>query len=366
MKFDDFQTFNISSGFQRVSSLTHISKRGLKKFRQQTDPLADAVISKYFPSNKVGLQQELALIVNNESELLNSADLTLVALYTDIWSKSDKLSESDLKLGQQFFNKHASDIMLLLGMLSLPYCYAAANGAEVLVRSKRILEEPEKRLLETAEFVFNVCSRNAFSAKGRALSDILKIRLMHAAARWYALHTTEWNASELGQPVNQEDMAGTNLSFSLIVIRGLKKLGKSVSVEEAFGYINYWNLIGDLLGVNQALLPKSNREAYILERNIREGQFRQSESGLRLTKSLLRYFETATLDTPLKGRSKTLVAYLLGDRVSGLLGLQNSLDEKVLFQPYKYFFKIQNTINLRNDSYAAALKQFREVQKSVI
>ena len=131
-------------------------------------------------------------------------------------------------------------------------------------------------------------------------------------------------------------------------------------------YINYWNLIGDLLGVNQALLPKSNREAYILERNIREGQFRQSESGIRLTKSLLRYFETATLDTPLKGRSKTLVAYLLGDRVSGLLGLQNSLDEKVLFQPYKYFFKIQNTINLRNDSYAAALKQFREVQKSVI
>lgn len=345
-----------------MTSLSHISKKNLTLFRQQTDPLADAVISAYFPEKRQELQQAIDGLTSNSAELITSEE-TFLALYNDVQDKSEQLSPELLKAGQQFFNQHASDIMLLLGMLSLPYCYAAANGAEVLIHSKRILEEPEKRLLETAEFVFNVCSRNAFKPKGKALTDILKVRLMHAAARWYAKNTIDWNSETLGEPVNQEDMAGTNLAFSLIVIRGLKKLGKGISSDEAFSYINYWNQIGWLLGVNEQLLPASNKQAYVLERNIRERQFRPSESGRRLTQSLLRYFEIATKESPLKGQSTTMVSYLLGDQVSDMLGLKSSIDDTMLFQPYKYFFKFQNALSLRNDSYAAALKQFKEVQK---
>lgn len=344
-----------------MTSLNHISKQNLTLFRQQTDPLADAVISFYFPDKRTDLQQALDSLASNSDKLTNPEE-TLFALYNDVWNKSERLSPEVLKAGQQFFNQLASDIMLLLGMLSLPYCYAAANGAEVLIHSKQILEEPEKRLLETAEFVFNVCSRNAFKPKGKALVDILKVRLMHAAARWYAKNTMEWNSEVLGEPVNQEDMAGTNLAFSLIVIRGLKKLGKSISPEEAFAYINYWNQIGRLLGVNEQLLPASNKEAYVLERNIRERQFRAGESGRRLTQSLLKYFEVATKDSPLKGQSTSMVSYLLGEQVSDLLSIKNSTEDTVFFQPYKYFFKFQNVLSLRNNSYAKALKQFREVQ----
>lgn len=333
--------------------------------RKQSDPLADAVINIYFPSEREALQECLSALNDNSSKLPSKAHSCLKNLYTDVWDQAEKLPIEELKAGQQFFNRHASDIMLLLGMLSLPYCYAAANGAEVLVKSKRILEEPEKRLLETAEFVFNVTSPDAFKPKGKALTDILKVRLMHAAARWYAKNMGDWNVELLGEPVNQEDMAGTNLSFSLIVVRGLKKLGKKVSSGEALEYINYWNLLGRLLGLRSELLPHTSKEAYVLERNIRERQFRPSESGRRLTNSLLQYFETATIDSPLEGRSNSMVAFLLGESVSDILDIKNSADDQLLFQPYRYFFKIQNVLNVKSDSYAAALKQFKEVQKTI-
>ena len=344
-----------------MASLDRLSKRKLEQYRFKTDPLADEVIKDYFPEQKQFLFGHLSGLTVNSSQLNETAHPSLKALYNDILSKASRVPPEVMVHGQQFFNKHASDIMLLLGLLSLPYCYAAANGAEVLIRSKRILDEPEKRLLETAEFVFDVMHHEAFQAKSKGLVSILKVRLMHAAARWYAKQGN-WNTEILGEPVNQEDMSGTNLAFSLIVIRGLKKLGKTVSNKESLGYINYWNQVGLMLGIEVQLLPTSNKEAYVLERNIRERQFAESESGRRLTKSLLKYFEKATIDSPLKGQSTSFVAYLLGDKVSGILGVENTRFDAAIFQPYKFFYKIQNILSLKNDSYGRALVQFRLVK----
>jgi len=342
-----------------MSALERFSKQNLELFRQKADPLADKVIEAYFPLKRQLLSDQLEAIQTNADSLANEVDPALKALHQDIQTKASAMPVDDLRKGQAFFNQHASDVMLLLGLLSLPYCYAAANGAEVLIRSRRILEEPEKRLLETAEFVFDVLNRNAFEPKGKGLVAVLKVRLMHAAARWYVKKDESWNEGDLGQPVNQEDMAGTNLAFSLIVTRGLKRLGKSISNEEALSYILYWNEIGGLLGVEEQLLPTTNKGAYVLERNIRERQFMKSESGSRLTKSLLNYFEKATLDSPLQGQSTSFVAYLLGEKVSEILGVENTRFDAAIFQPYKFFYKIQNVLTLKNDSYSRALVQFR-------
>lgn len=347
-----------------MTDLKKISKKNLALKRHKTDPLADAAIQAYFPGDKAQLHQELSKLHANTDQLSVKAKPELKALHQDIIEKAAGLDHSVLSKGQAFFDENASDIMLLLGLLSLPYCYAAANGAEVLIQSKRILEDPEKRLLETAEFVFNVTAKDAFAEEGKAIPEILKVRLMHAAARWYAKQSGYWSVEELGEPVNQEDMSGTNLAFSLIVIRGLKKLGKSINGEEAFDYINYWNQIGLLLGLNPELLPLSNKEAYVLERNIRERQFKPSKSGRALTKSLLKYFEEATIDSPIKGQSNAFVSFLLGENVSEILGVKNSFIDQAFFQPFRFMYQFQNQLNLKDDSYAQALKQFKEAKAS--
>ncbi len=335
----------------------------LNQSRSLQDDLADKVIAFYFPNRKHELR-ELLQAVNDNRYVPTAGE---PECFRELWQhvfKNPALSNQGLQQkGQAFFSKHSSDLMLLLGFLSLPYCYAAANGAEVLIRSNRIKEEPEKRLLETAEFVFDVMAPEAFKVEGKGLASILKVRLIHATIRYYVGQDKTWSDS-FGKPVNQEDLAGTNLSFSLIPMRGLRNLGKSIKGEESLAYIQYWNLVGDLLGLRPELLPDSMKAANVLERKIRKRQFRKSKAGVSLTKSLLSYFERATLGTELEGKSRPFVYFLLGDKVADLLDLEVDLLSQRLFQPIPKFIKLKNVFLSKEDSYLNSLHRFAEQKAS--
>jgi hypothetical protein len=227
--------------------------------------------------------------------------------------------------GSAFFVKHAEQVMQLLGLLSLPYCYAAADGAMVLYLSRRLQDDAERRLSDTAEFIWNVMNPRAFTSAGSGFSSCLKIRVTHAAARYYTLKNSNWDANT-GVPVNQEDMAGTNLAFSLIVIRGLRKLGYTVSYSEQQAFLHLWNVIGFLLGIDQDLIPVDGKSANQLEAKISKRQFRKSEQGSALAGSLLNYIHTATNGKVSEKQTIVLMRYLLGDKISALLDLPESSD----------------------------------------
>lgn len=231
-----------------------------------------------------------------------------------------------------------------------------------MIRSKRILEEPETRLTETAQFVFDVTAPDAFSAGGKGLASILKVRLMHAAIRYYIDSSNRWS-KDFAPPINQEDMAGTNLSFSLIPVRGLRKLGKRISAQESMDYINYWNHIGRLLGITAKLLPDSTRSAYLLERNIRQRQFRKSEAGVKLTASLLSYFDLMMKGTNMAGNARPFVRYLMGNVVADKVGLEVGKVDQQFFKPFTQFLKFRNLFFEKEDSYLAAYKTFLERQE---
>lgn len=227
-----------------------------------------------------------------------------------------------MKKGAAFFGRNAEAIMNLLGLLSLPYCYAAADGAMVLYLSERIRNETGKRLGETADFIWDVMSSEAFGKLGRGFSSILQVRLMHAGARYYTRASGKWNP-QWGLPLNQEDMAGTNLAFSLIVIRGLRKLGYTIQYDEQRAFIHLWNVIGYLLGVQQDLLPETGKQAQLLEAAIRKRQFRASVQGAALTQALTSYL-TGSLKNEDVTSEQVLgfMRFLLGEEVAGLLNLK--------------------------------------------
>uniref|UniRef100_UPI0040473CE1 oxygenase MpaB family protein n=2 Tax=Roseivirga sp. TaxID=1964215 RepID=UPI0040473CE1 len=341
------------------------SQETLDGFRLQGDALADAAIDSYFPQRKQELQLALDSLQNNSTELPSSISPELRLLYEHVFQSLSSSESAQIEAGQRFFSKNASDIMLLLGFLSLPYCYAAAKGAEVLGRSNRIISEPGKRLIETAEFVFDITQPNAFAPEGRGFVSVFKVRLIHAAIRWYINHSGKWDQAYFGVPVNQEDLAGTNLSFSLIAIRGLNRLGIIVLTKESEAYIQFWNVIGARLGLHKDLLPKNNKESFLLEKRIRERHFESSEVGQQLTQSLLKYFETVTINSPLEGKSKSFVQFLLGDKVSQILGIEVDQFSRASFKPFYELMKVKNLFLRKDDNYLAAFSQFNKSKQQV-
>lgn len=291
----------------------------LEKFKQTGDALADQTVAALF---KEGFQPHQSEAYNalqyNYQPIPDELPLVLKQYFEEV--RSYQPNPKTIEKGSAFFQEYTTEIMLCLGLLSLPYCYAAADGAKVLAFSRRIIENPEKRLMETAEFVFDVSEPTAFKNEGKGYISIAKVRLMHAAIRYHLKNSDRWEMA-WGLPVNQEDMAATNLSFSLITIRGLRKLGFNISPKKAEEFILYWNEIGSLLGLSDELLPKDNQSAFILEKKITDRNFRPSNEGKVLAKSLQDYVNRQKL--PLKFSADALMEYLLGEEISGMIGIKS-------------------------------------------
>lgn len=242
------------------------------------------------------------------------ADFVKTSRTLPAWADREKLSK-----GSSFFIRHSDTILSLLGLLSLPYCYAAADGAMVLYLTERLRDRPAKRLSDTADFIWDVMAPDAFNEEGKGFASCLKIRLTHALARHYVSKNEAWD-EDLGIPVNQEDMAGTNLAFSLIVIRGLRKLGLAVSYEDQQSFMHLWNVIGYLLGLDEDLIPQDGKSATLLEVAIRKRHFRVSVQGKALTKSLLNHIIAGdSLVRPSPKEIYQIMRFLLGTEVADIL-----------------------------------------------
>ncbi|OKS86262.1 oxygenase MpaB family protein [Mucilaginibacter polytrichastri] len=225
-----------------------------------------------------------------------------------------------MKAGAVFYARHSEIIMSLLGLLSLPYCYTAANGAMVLYLSELIRKQTTKRLYDTAVFVWEVMGPDAFGKNGNAYEEILKVRIMHAAVRYYTQQGGKWNDT-WGLPINQEDMAGTNLSFSLIVIRGLRMLGFSVSQADQEAFMHIWAVIGYFTGLDNDLIPENSKMAQQLDSKIKQRQFQISTHGQELTRSLTDHILSVNKSKATANDIMGLMRYLLGQEIADMLAI---------------------------------------------
>ena len=292
----------------------------LTPFRQLGDPAADALVAAVAQqTGREGLTVFMRFLGDLKNVSLAEQLPEVVHFFEQQghlppWTDPQKMAK-----GMAFFWKYETEIALLLGCYSLPYCYAAANGAQVLWLTERIKKDTYKRLEETGEFVFEIMQERDWR-NGRNLIKVLKIRLMHAVVRYFTSHHAQWNIA-WGLPINQEDMAGTNLAFSYIVIRGLRKMNVKTSIEEEESYLHFWDIIGYLLGVNERLLPVDLREAYHLDRAIYRRQFKPSAAGKGLTQALTKVLQNQVSAKQLQNFPIAQMRFLLGKEVADLLGV---------------------------------------------
>jgi len=329
----------------------------LTPFRQKGDTAADAVIESIA---KTQGREALGKLMHYLGDFENLEFTNQPIEIQDFFKRNSRFpttfNASKMEQAMAFFWKNEQQIPLILACYSLPYCYAAADGAQVLWLSQRIKNDTSKRLEETGAFVFGIMQERDWR-DGKNVIKVLKIRLMHAIVRYFTHQYPQWNTA-WGLPINQEDMAGTNLAFSYIVIKGLRKLGiaSDTSDEEAFLY--FWSVVGFLLGVEEVLLPQNIREAYHLDRCIAQRQFKSSEAGTGLTKALIDVVKQQFKnDMLLQNLMVAQMRHLLGDKVSDLLAVPVTFLEQKIIEVTTYFpfltsfFRPSNTDSTVVDKY---------------
>jgi hypothetical protein len=193
-----------------------------------------------------------------------------------------------IECGQALFRLYGPEVLLILGCYGLPAAYAAASGVQVIYRARRLQVDPLRRLCDTAQMVINVMQPGALDSDGIGTRSLLKVRIMHALVRQHVKTLKQPWSRDFGEPINQEDLAGTLMTFSILVLDGLRKIGVELQPGEESGYLEVWKHIGSMLGIDPRLIPADSAAAELLSRRIAERQFRPSPEGRELASGLTR------------------------------------------------------------------------------
>ena len=263
----------------------------LQKKRFLADDAADGTIKSIIESGETRAINQLFHHLTSNSDIPPDSHPEVLAFFQNQSGLPETADWDLIRKGQKFFQRHGPQAFLALFCKSLPECYSCWRGAKVLYQTGRMTEKADddfriysRRLMETAQFVVDVAWEHAFQPQGRAVMVCHKIRLIHAAIRYYLLKEG-WDTEELGTPINQEDKAGTFLSFSVSVLEGVKAMGVEVKREEEEGYYYLWTQIARLMGVREELIPATLEEGTELKNMILEHQNGPSMEGVALTKA---------------------------------------------------------------------------------
>jgi uncharacterized protein (DUF2236 family) len=238
---------------------------------------------------------------------------------------------SRIEAAQSLFVDHGPEILITLGCYALPDAYAARKGVKVLHRTAYLANRPNRRLFRTMQMVVDVMEPGGLGPRGQGIRTVQKVRLMHAAVRHQLRHdtTTEWDHLSFGVPINQEDLAGTLLTFSFLAIDGLRKLGANISSEAAEAYFHAWCAVGNLLGVLPEMIPDNLEEAAELKEIISRRQFAPSDEGRQMTRALIDMLEKNSPPL-LEGIPTGLMRLFIQEEVADYLGIPDSELEKHL------------------------------------
>jgi hypothetical protein len=146
-----------------------------------------------------------------------------------------------------------------------------------------------------------------------------------------------------------------------VALKAMPLIGFNISTEIQNDYLHFWSVIGHLLGLNKDLLAIDLKSAFWLEKKIAMRQFKPSFEGEQLTEQLVGHYKEQIPNKITTLLIKPLMRHLLGEEVSGMIGLKNKLlpnpidkimlllpiFKKYIFPPVQSFEVIRDQINLR-------------------
>lgn len=278
--------------------------------------------------------------------------------------------------GQDFLLEHGLQIAAALFNASLPKSYTVAHGTKVLMATAELASgQVNRRVAETGQLLLDLMPNDDEFDRGldpltertRASESLRGVRLFHAAVR-QMLERRGWNPgpepdepvlehgdgdehddhrarddrrlpprpSPLGVPINQEDLLGTLMAFTLVVFDALDEMGSPVEGDDRKAYLYLWQVAGYLLGIDYSLfrrpedtaesqrhLPPDEHELRTIGRAIYARNAASGPDGTALSASLM-HMMGSTLRGPMKLLPPTATRWLIGDEAANLLDVPPS------------------------------------------
>ncbi len=223
------------------------------RFQLIQDPLADAVVAE-LAQTKRNLHAVMDAVLRRGLDAVDDPGPALVAFMRHIEHVPAWVDFDQLRLGARTYQRLGPASMMILSAWSLMNGYRCGPAVKPLALTGRLERQAPRRLAETSRFVTEVAQSNGMRRHREGFMLTARVRLLHAMVRRMLLRSGDWQTRAWGAPINQGDMMGTVIEFSLLVLAGARKMGFHFTQDEANAVVQLWRYCGYVSGVDERLL----------------------------------------------------------------------------------------------------------------
>lgn len=223
----------------------------------------------------------------------------------------------------EFFQDDGIHLGAVLAIGSMALAYASQQGAKLMHCTHR-LRYPERRVAETAQFVFDLMQPMPFAPHSRFVISVVKVRLIHATIRHHLRESGMWDEAVHGVPISQEQLLTMWLILTVQAVEFLERMRISVTVQEAEDYLHAWRVAGVFLGIREDAMPATLVEGRELFETLLRRHAGPSPEGAELTKGLLDHYADVVPGKMFDGIVPAYLRFLIGDKHADWLDVPRS------------------------------------------
>jgi squalene cyclase len=290
----------------------------LDAFDRMGDKRADDLIEQLRRKGPINIVNDLL------APLMRSVDLppqgsvpdSVLKFLDDTDDLPKDLDRDKIKRAQQMFERCGWGVGTTLFCSSLPQCYAFDKGARVLLATGEFKANARRRIMETAQLLFDVATPGGLEPGGRGIRTAQKVRLLHAGIR--SLVQPGW-PKDGSKPLSQLQMLGTLMTFSSVVTDGLVALGFNIEADEAEAWFYLWQVVGPILGIPADIIPDDLAQGRALFDQMRARSWGPSPQGSELTRLTLKAAHELIPGEEFDDLAEAMVRHLAGDHCADIL-----------------------------------------------
>ena len=304
----------------------------LDRLRLQGDPPADECFQELAPILRVDDFRDLFRRLDRNDVTIPGDVPAPLSRYLENARMLPRLDGVPLDLarierGQTVFMTHLFPAVAVLLMKSLPEGYAAPNLSVVLNATGNLERRTYRRLLGVVQLLVNVSEVGGFAPGGEGLISLAKVRLLHAGVRHVVRQELPEYEARFGVPANTEDLLGTIMGFSYLVVAGLERLRIHLNRAEAEDFYYLWRVAGSLMGIGgendtagDAGMPPDLKQAAVFYESYSRRHFvaaADNPAGTALARADLEMLDRLLPQTPLRRLGLNFVPRLFMETLMG-------------------------------------------------
>lgn len=261
--------------------------RQLGEGLMQGDPLADRLVEWMQAQGMNTAMPLFERALHHGIAALPDAAAPLREFFEHTERRPDWLDQTLLERGAAVFQRMGMTSHYVLRDVALMGGYQAAAFNQTLVLTGALKGGTPRRVAETMKWTIAATRSGALRVGAEGYTTTLHVRLIHALIRRRVQRLPEWDAAHLGLPINQTDMAATWLSFSALLLIGVRAMGMPVTRAEGHAVMHLWKYICWLMGVDACWLTDDEMEGRRLLYQMFLAQMPPDDTSVQLGQALM-------------------------------------------------------------------------------